>query len=62
MLSLSDSCSSHQLDQRAISLADHVMLQTKRRKKVGAGDDAPAAGATESEQSDDEGVEQVGLD
>ena len=38
------------------------MLQTKRRKKEGADGDAPAAGATESEQSDDEGIEQVGLD
>ncbi|BDA46114.1 probable PRKR-interacting protein 1 [Coccomyxa sp. Obi] len=42
--------------------AKRMKKKTKRRKKAGADGDAPAAGGTESEQSDDEGVEQVGLD
>lgn len=39
-----------------------VMVQSKRRKTAGADGVIPPAGDSDSDQSDDQGVEQVGLD
>lgn len=39
-----------------------AMLQTKRRKTTGADGNVPLAGGSDSEHTDNEGVEQVGLD